>query len=286
MSGLKLLVTGGLGFIGINFVLANQDDQITVVDKQTYAANDPTLLPKGTRLMRLDIRNLDDSVGTDYDWIIHFAAESHVDNSLNNPVPFWRSNIEGTYAVTEFAIKHGIKLLHISTDEVFGEWREGEPEFTEGSPYRPSNPYAISKAASDQIVRAQHRAKGLQYIITNCGNNYGRYQHPEKFLPQALAGHVSLYGDGSARRDWVHVEDHVAALKLIMQQPLNQSFVIGARDDWTIREVCDFAGATTDNLKDRPGMDCGYKINPAKLEALGWRPKHNIKEYIHETLRS
>lgn len=280
---MKLLVTGGLGFIGLNFVLANHDKhEITVVDKQTYAANPLRLLPRNVIFLDADICNMPElpESWVNFDWIIHFAAESHVDNALNDATPFWETNVKGTYELTKFALKHNIKFFHVSTDEVFGEWEEGDPEFTEESRYRPNNMYAVSKAASDQIVRAQARSYGLQYIITNCGNNYGPYQHAEKFIPQVKSGHVTLHAGGSPVRDWIDVRDHVSAIEAAMAGPINETYVISARDAMTILDVVKLAGISYDFNGERPGVDKGYKLNPAKLEALGWKPKHKIKEYL------
>jgi dTDP-glucose 4,6-dehydratase len=279
---MKLLVTGGLGFIGLNFVLANHEKHdIDVLDKQTYAANSVELLPIEAGFINEDICEINEFfVDTDYDWIIHFAAESHVDNALNDATPFWETNVKGTYELTKFALKHDIKFFHVSTDEVFGEWVEGEPEFTEESPYRPNNMYSVSKAASDQIVRAQHRSYGLQYIITNCGNNYGPYQHPEKFIPKVKSGKVTLHAGGTPVRDWIDVRDHVSAIEAAMNGPINETYVISARDAMTTLKVCKLAGIEYDFNGERPGVDMGYKLNPAKLEALGWKPKHKLKEWL------
>lgn len=283
---MKLLVSGGLGFIGLNFVLANHNKhEITVIDKMTYAANSPNLLPDNVQFIGADICDINNLVlpevwDLDFDWIIHFAAESHVGNALNDARPFWSTNVNGTYQLTLFALKHGIKFFHVSTDEVFGEWEEGGPEFTEESPYRPNNMYSVSKAASDQIVKAQHRSYGLQYIITNCGNNYGRYQHDEKFIPRVKSGHVTLHAGGSPVRDWIDVRDHVSAIEAAMAGPINETYVVAARDAMTILDVVKLAGVTYDFNGERPGVDKGYKLNPAKLEALGWKPKHKLKEYL------
>lgn len=278
---MKLLVTGGLGFIGLNFIRSLEGADVTVIDKQTYASNSVDLLPKGTKFIHADICSINKlNIDTDYDWIIHFAAESHVDNALFDATPFWESNVKGTYELTLFALKHKLKFFHVSTDEVFGEWREGESLFTEASSYRPNNMYAVSKAASDQIVRAQHRSYGLEYIITNCGNNYGDFQHSEKFMPKVKTGKVTLHAGGTPIRDWIHVLDHVSAIKAAMSGPINQTYVISAREAYSTQEVVDMAGVEYDYDGDRPGVDVGYKLNPAKLEALGWKPKHKLKEWL------
>lgn len=274
---MKLLITGGLGFIGLNFVLMNQDHDITVIDKFTYAANSPGYLPKNVKYIQADIADISKlKIETDFDWIINFAAESHVDNALNDATPFWHTNVQGTYELTKFALKHKIKFFHISTDEVFGE---GE-NFTENSPYRPNNMYSVSKATSDQIVRAQHRSYGLEYIITNCGNNYGNFQHAEKFIPKVRTGHVTLHANGNAVRDWIDVRDHCSAISTVMNGGLNQSYVISARERMSTLEVAKLAGATYDFNGERPGVDLSYGLDPSKLEALGWIPKYNLKDYL------
>lgn len=276
---MKLLVTGGLGFIGSNFVkLADHD--ITVIDKQTYASHDPGELPKSVKFIHADICSINKiAIPTDFDWIINFAAESHVDNALFDATPFWETNVKGTYELTLFALKHNIKLFHVSTDEVFGEW-EGK-DFIEASPYRPNNMYAVSKAASDQIVRAQNRSFGLEYIITNCGNNYGDGQHKEKFMPRVKSGKVSLHAEGTAIRDWIHVVDHCnAILMLIESSVINESFVISARQALTTLEVAQLANADYDFNGTRPGLDSAYKLNPQKLENLGWRPQLKLEDWL------
>lgn len=281
---MKLLCTGSLGFIGLNYILENQQHEITVIDKQSYASNPVSMLPKGVKYIHADIRSINKlNIPTDYDWIVHFAAETHVDNALFDATPFWESNVQGTYELTLFAIEHGIKFFHVSTDEVFGEWQEGEPEFTESSPYRPNNMYSVSKAASDQIVRAQARSYGLEYIITNCGNNYGRFQHEEKFIPKLKSGRVTLHGGGKPIRDWIYVLDHVSAIKTAMNGPINESYVISARNALSVKEVAEMAGVEFDYNGDRPGVDIGYKLNPEKLEALGWKPQMRLEDWLENS---
>jgi len=279
---MKLLVTGGLGFIGLNYVLANHDKhEITVIDKQTYASNPVSYLPENVEFIHADIRSVNKlSIPNDFDWIVHFAAESHVDNALIDATPFWESNVQGTYELTVFALNHKIKFFHISTDEVFGEWKEGEKFFTEKSAYLPNNMYSISKATSDKIVCTQNRNHGLEYIITNCGNNYGSYQHPEKFIPKVLTGKVTLHAGGKAVRDWIYVGDHVKAIEKAMNGPINEQYVVSSRDAMTIQEVCELAGCEFDYGDNRPGVDVGYRLNPLKLERLGWRPEMRLEQWL------
>lgn len=279
---MRVLVTGGLGFIGLNYILENyKSHQMTVIDKQTYASNSIDLLPDNVKFIHADICSINKlNIDTDFDWIVHFAAESHVANALFDATPFWESNVKGTYELTLFALKHKIKFFHVSTDEVFGEWKDGEPEFTEESAYTPNNMYAVSKAASDQIVRAQHRSYGLQYIITNCGNNYGEFQHSEKFIPKVKTGSVVLHDSGRPIRDWVNVLDHVSAINTIMSGPVNETYVIGSRDAMSIQEVAELAKVQCTYNEERPGVDVGYKLNPKKLENLGWEAKFKLKDYL------
>ena len=263
----SIIVTGGAGFIGSNFVhwvVNNQPDvHVTVLDALTYAGNRENLAGIPDDRMTFvhgDICDaaLVDELFADADAVVHFAAESHNDNSISDPAPFVRTNIEGTYTLLEAARKHGVRFHHISTDEVYGDLALDDPaRFTEETPYRPSSPYSSSKASSDMLVRAWHRTYGLPITISNCSNNYGPRQHIEKFIPRQITNILTgirpkLYGDGKNVRDWIHTEDHSSAVWAIGQGP----------DDF-------------DWVRDRPGHDRRYAIDSSKLRReLGWQPKH------------
>ena len=226
----RVLVTGGAGFIGANFVhhtLAHRPDaQVTVLDALTYAANTATLDPVADRveLVRGDIadRTLVDTLVADTDLVVHFAAESHNDNSLRDPEPFVHTNLVGTFSILEAVRRHGVRLHHISTDEVYGDLALDAPtRFTESTPYNPSSPYSATKAGSDLLVRAWVRSFGVQATISNCSNNYGPFQHVEKFIPRQITNVLDgarpkLYGTGSNVRDWIHDDDHSAEVLRII----------------------------------------------------------------------
>lgn len=222
----KLLVTGGAGFIGSNFVhymLDNTDCSVTVLDKLTYAANQASLagLPADRfRLVRGDIADAAtvEPLVAEADAVVHYAAESHNDNSLHDPRPFLDTNIIGTYTLLEAVRRHGVRFHHISTDEVYGDLEQDDPaRFTESTPYNPSSPYSSTKAGSDLLVRAWVRSFGVQATISNCSNNYGPYQHVEKFIPRQITNVIDgvrpkLYGRGENVRDWIHANDHSSAV--------------------------------------------------------------------------
>ena len=217
-----MLVTGGAGFIGSNFVhytvKHKPECDITVIDKLTYAGNRANLQPVADQInfVEGDICNAElmDKLVAENDIVVHFAAESHNDNSLRNPWPFVETNVVGTYTILEAIRKHGKRLHHISTDEVFGDLELDDPNrFTEDTPYNPSSPYSSTKASSDMLVRAWIRSFGIKATISNCSNNYGPYQHIEKFIPRQITNILSdfkpkLYGTGEQVRDWIHVDDH------------------------------------------------------------------------------
>ena len=228
----KLLVTGGAGFIGSNFVhhvLTHTDDHVTVLDKLTYAGNSASLegLPANRfAFVRGDIADaaLVGTLFADADAVIHYAAESHNDNSLSDPRPFLDTNIIGTYTLLEAARKHDTRFHHISTDEVYGDLELDDPErFTESTPYNPSSPYSSTKAGSDLLVRAWVRSFGVRATISNCSNNYGPYQHVEKFIPRQITNVIrdirpKLYGKGENVRDWIHADDHSSAVLTILDK--------------------------------------------------------------------
>ncbi len=294
----KILVTGGCGFCGsafVRYVVSNTTDlHITVLDKLTYAANLDAIagLPDGrVELVVGDICDSDllNQVVPGHDAIVHYAAESHNDNSIADPEPFVKTNVEGTCRLLEAARTFNVRFHHISTDEVFGDLALDDPcKFTEESPYRPSSPYSSSKAASDMLVRAWIRTYGLQATISNCCNNYGPYQHPEKFIPHSIAcvrrgGRPKLYGDGLNVRDWIHVDDHARAVWLILTKGIiGETYLVGANCERSNLEVLklilNVMGKDEDFIdwvKDRPGHDRRYAIDASKLRReLGWAPIH------------
>lgn len=293
-----IVVTGGAGFIGSNFVhwvIDNIPDvQVTVLDKLTYAGNRENLagIPKERlTFVQGDIcdAQLVDQLFSDADAVVHFAAESHNDNSIENPEPFLRTNVEGTYTLLEAARKHGVRFHHISTDEVYGDLALDDPaKFTEETPYRPSSPYSSTKAASDLLVRAWFRTYGVPVTISNCSNNYGPYQHIEKFIPRQITNILSgrtpkLYGDGLNVRDWIHAHDHSSAVWAILTKGrLGETYLIGANGEKNNLEVLRAILAEMDKpiddfewVRDRPGHDRRYAIDATKLTTeLGWQPRH------------
>ena len=295
----KILVTGGCGFCGsafVRYVVSNTTDlHITVLDKLTYSANPDAIvgLPDGrAELVVGDICDSDllNQVVPGHDAIVHYAAESHNDNSIADPEPFVKTNVEGTCRLLEAARTFNVRLHHISTDEVFGDLALDDPrKFIEESPYRPSSPYSSSKAASDMLVRAWIRTYGLQATISNCCNNYGPYQHPEKFIPHSIAcvqrgERPKLYGDGLNVRDWIHVDDHARAVwSILTKGTVGETYLIGANCEHSnlevLRAILKAMGQSEDYIdwvKDRPGHDRRYAIDASKLRReLGWTPIHN-----------
>ena len=291
------LVTGGAGFIGANFVhyvLRHTDATVTVLDKLTYAGNRASLsgLPADRFTFVLgDICDSDlvDRLVADHDTVIHFAAESHNDNSLRDPLPFIATNLVGTYTLLEAVRKHETRYHHISTDEVYGDLELDDPRrFTETSPYNPSSPYSSTKGGSDLLVRAWVRSFGVQATISNCSNNYGPYQHVEKFIPRQITnvldgGRPKLYGAGLNVRDWIHTDDHSSAVLLILNQGrIGETYLIGADGERNNRQVVEtileLLGRPRDAydlVTDRVGHDLRYAIDSTKLRnELGWRPAY------------
>ncbi len=290
------LVTGGAGFIGSNFVhhvLAATDATVTVLDKLTYAGNRASLdgLPEDRfRFVRGDICDaaLVDDLVAGHDVVVHYAAESHNDNSLRDPSPFLTTNLIGTFTLLEAVRRHGTRFHHISTDEVYGDLELDDPErFTESTPYNPSSPYSSTKAGSDLLVRAWVRSFGVPATISNCSNNYGPYQHVEKFIPRQITnvldgGRPKLYGAGQNVRDWIHADDHSAAVQLIIEQGrIGETYLIGADGEknnlevvQTILELLGRPRDDFDHVTDRAGHDMRYAIDSSKLRTeLGWRPR-------------
>lgn len=293
----KLLVTGGAGFIGSNFVhhvIKNTDDHVTVLDKLTYAGNRASLdgLPEDrVRLVVGDIADaaVVDPLVAEADAVVHYAAESHNDNSLHDPRPFLDTNLVGTYTLLEAARKHGTRFHHISTDEVYGDLELDDPtRFTESTPYAPSSPYSSTKAGSDLLVRAWVRSFGVQATISNCSNNYGPYQHVEKFIPRQITNLLrgvrpKLYGAGLNVRDWIHADDHSSAVLTILEKGrIGETYLIGAdgeKDNKTVVElILQLMGEPADaydHVTDRAGHDLRYAIDSTKLRTeLGWTPRY------------
>ncbi len=288
-------MTGGAGFIGSNFVrylVDRTDAEVTVLDKLTYAANREAV--EGLDRVELVVGDVADSevvepLVADHDAVVHFAAESHNDNSLNDPSPFIKTNILGTFTILEAVRKAGTRLHHVSTDEVYGDLDLDDPKrFTEDTPYNPSSPYSASKAGSDHLVRAWVRSFGVRATISNCSNNYGPWQHIEKFIPRQITnvivgGRPKLYGDGLNVRDWIHVDDHSSAVWAILEKgAIGETYLIGADGEKSNLDVVhlilkhfgrpldDF-----DHVTDRAGHDRRYAIESGKLrEELGWRPTY------------
>ncbi|WP_427018621.1 dTDP-glucose 4,6-dehydratase [Pseudarthrobacter sp. P1] len=291
----NLLVTGGAGFIGSNFVhyvMANTELNVTVLDKLTYAGNLASLagLPADRfAFVRGDITDAElvDTLVAATDAVVHYAAESHNDNSLHDPRPFLDTNIIGTYTLIEAARKHHKRFHHISTDEVYGDLELDDPaRFTESTPYAPSSPYSSTKAGSDLLVRAWVRSFGLAATISNCSNNYGPYQHVEKFIPRQITNVIDgirpkLYGAGENVRDWIHANDHSSAVLAILEKgEIGQTYLIGADGEKNNKDVVELIlthmgqpGDAYDHVVDRPGHDMRYAIDSGKLRTeLGWRP--------------
>ncbi|HEY5978960.1 MAG TPA: dTDP-glucose 4,6-dehydratase [Microlunatus sp.] len=292
------LVTGGAGFIGSNFVrhvLEHTDHSVTVLDKLTYAGNRASLdgLPaERFSFVRGDIcdAELVDRLVSEADVVVHFAAESHNDNSLRDPSPFLQTNLIGTYTLLEAVRRHERRYHHISTDEVYGDLELDDPaRFTEQTPYNPSSPYSSTKAGSDLLVRAWVRSFGVQATISNCSNNYGPYQHVEKFIPRQITNVLDglrpkLYGKGENVRDWIHADDHSAAvLTIIDGGRIGDTYLIGADGEKNNKEVVEAIltelgqpADAYDLVTDRPGHDLRYAIDSTKLRSeLGWAPRYS-----------
>ncbi len=292
----RVLVTGGAGFIGSNFVhhlLAHTDSRVTVLDKLTYAASEAALagLPADRfSLVVGDVADgpLVDPLVAEHDAVVHFAAESHNDNSLTEPGPFIQTNLVGTFTVLEAARRHDTRLHHISTDEVYGDLALDDPgRFTEDTPYNPSSPYSAAKAGSDHLVRAWVRSFGVRATISNCSNNYGPWQHIEKFIPSQITtvidgGRPRVYGTGRNVRDWIHVEDHSSAvLRILDAGRIGETYLVGAdgeRDNLDVagRILAHFGRGTdeVDLVTERAGHDLRYAIDATKLRTeLDWHPR-------------
>jgi dTDP-glucose 4,6-dehydratase len=304
---MKLLVTGGAGFIGSNFVRhvhrERSDWEIVVYDLLTYAGDRKNIEGlERVELVKADIcdeRRIDVAVAR-CDAVVHFAAESHNDNSLHSPMPFVQTNLVGTYQVLEAVRRHEKRLHHISTDEVYGDLELDDPaKFTPDTPYNPSSPYSSTKAGSDLLVRAWVRSFGVQATISNCSNNYGPYQHVEKFIPRQITEIIEgrrpkLYGAGQNVRDWIHTEDHSSGVLAILEQGrIGETYLIGADGELSNRHVVELIltlmgrdPGDFDHVNDRPGHDLRYAIDSSKLrDELGWRPRyHDFEQGLAATI--
>jgi dTDP-glucose 4,6-dehydratase len=292
---MRLLVTGAAGFIGSNFVQhaleTSADVEVTVLDKLTYAASPESLegLPR-TRLVEGDVADADlvDGLVRDADAVVHFAAESHNDNSLTDPSPFIQTNLVGTFTLLEAVRQHDVRFHQVSTDEVYGDLALDDPKrFTEDTPFNPSSPYSASKAGADHLVRAWVRSFGARATLSHCSNNYGPWQHVEKFIPRQITEVLMgrrprLYGTGENVRDWIHTADHSSAVWAILQRGrVGETYLIGADGEKSnlevVRLILRLMGRDEDDFEhvtDRAGHDLRYAIESGKLRSeLGWSPQ-------------
>ena len=292
----RLLVTGGAGFIGSNFVhhvVGHTDARVTVLDKMTYAASREALAGLPSDRVELVVGDVADPEAVDtlvsqHDAVIHYAAESHNDNSLDDPSPFVRTNLIGTFTLLEAVRRHDVRYHHISTDEVYGDLELDDPKrFTEDTPYNPSSPYSSTKAGSDLLVRAWVRSFGVRATISNCSNNYGPWQHIEKFIPRQITNVIDgirpkLYGSGENVRDWIHADDHSSAVLTILEKgSIGETYLIGADGEKNnlevVRLILKLMGQPEDafdHVTDRAGHDLRYAIDSGRLRnELGWLPQ-------------
>jgi dTDP-glucose 4,6-dehydratase len=320
----KLLVTGGAGFIGSNFIRywinRHPEDRLVNLDALTYAGNLENLTEveaaPGYRFVHGDItdRSCIERLFAeeDFDTVVNFAAESHVDRSITGPDAFITTNVQGTFILLEVAkaawkeVSEGRRFLHVSTDEVYGSLSSDEPTFTESHAYAPNSPYSASKAASDHLVRAYHKTYGLPVLTTNCSNNYGPFQFPEKLIPlvilNALEGKpIPVYGDGRNIRDWLYVDDHCSGIEAVIEggRP-GEVYNIGGINEWQNIDIVNLICERLDELqpdkasyreqisyvKDRPGHDRRYAIDATKMQTeLGWTPRHDFPAGIEQTIQ-
>ena len=301
-----IFVTGAAGFIGSNFVhhLARKGyDDIVVLDKLTYAASTNNLNPHTFPLEIVDIANKKqlERVFQTYrpQFIFHFAAESHVDNSIEDATPFVDTNVTGTLNLLELSVMYKVeKFHHISTDEVYGALGYDDPPFTEETPYNPQNPYSASKAASDHFVTAFGNTYGLPILLTNCSNNYGPRQNKEKLIPKTINNilegkKIPVYAQGQNIRDWIYVEDHCQAIfEIFNKGKVGEKYNIGGECEVAninlVKTIIRLMGASEDLIEfvdDRPGHDLRYAIDNAKIvETINWHPKHTLEEGLLKTI--
>jgi dTDP-glucose 4,6-dehydratase len=323
----RILITGGLGFIGsalIRHLITYTEHKVLNIDKETYAAMPEALAPiennENYAFEKIDI-NSDESLKKAFtifkpDAVIHLAAESHVDRSIDSPAEFINTNILGTYNLLQASrdawsfSSEGKRFLHVTTDEVYGSLKQKDKPFTEENKYYPNSPYAASKASSDHLVAAWHKTYNLPTLVTNCSNNYGPYQFPEKLIPLMIINALNnkplpLYGKGDQIRDWLYVEDHVLALvKVLEEGTVGETYNIGGCNEKTNLEVVQMICVLLDKLApdylnnigsfqelitfttDRPGHDQRYAINPSKItQKLDWSPKESFESGIHKTVQ-
>lgn len=306
---MKLLVTGGAGFIGANFIhfILEKHPEVSVInlDVLTYAGNLENVQrwedDSRYRFVKGDIgdASLVDTLVSEVDTIVHFAAESHVDRSILGPEAFVRTNVLGTFTLLEAARKHGNKRFHhVSTDEVFGALEPDDAPFCETTPYDPRSPYSASKASSDHLVRAYFHTFGLPITISNCSNNYGPYHFPEKLIPLTITNllegkSVPVYGDGRQVRDWLFVEDHARAIALILEKGnIGETYCIGGGGEreniWIVKKLLELLEKDTSTIEyvtDRAGHDRRYAINFSKItRELGWQPTVTLEEGLQQTV--
>ncbi|CAM3580691.1 dTDP-glucose 4,6-dehydratase [Occultella aeris] len=303
-----MLITGGAGFIGANFVHQTVHERpevdVTVLDALTYAGNADSLADVREKITFVE-GDVADAAAVDplveaSDVVVHFAAESHNDNSLANPWPFVQTNLIGTYTLLESVRRHAVRYHHISTDEVYGDLELDDPaRFTESTPYNPSSPYSSTKAGSDLLVRAWARSFGVEATISNCSNNYGPFQHVEKFIPRQITNVLSgvrpkLYGQGLNVRDWIHVDDHNRAVWTILEKGTpGETYLIGADGEENNKHVVELIlqllgqdADAYDLVTDRPGHDMRYAIDSTRLRTeLGWEPRFpDFRSGLAETI--
>lgn len=318
---MKLLVTGGAGFIGSNFIhywiAEHPGDSIVNLDLLTYAGNLESLKSiesnSNYKFVKGDIRDhkLVSELVQDCDTIVHFAAESHNDRAILDPSIFIETNIKGTFVLLEAVREHKKRFHHISTDEVFGALAlDSQNKFSEATPYDPRSPYSASKAASDHLVRAYFHTYGVPITITNCSNNFGPYQHPEKFIPRMITnlidgGNIKIYGDGLYVRDWLYVEDHCRAVDNVLTKgKAGETYLVGGQPSLKLRpagmshevnnlqiaklllEIFEFGEDRLQFVKDRPGHDRRYSVEWGKISReLGWQPQHSFEEWLKKTVK-
>ncbi|MCL5873792.1 MAG: dTDP-glucose 4,6-dehydratase [Candidatus Thermoplasmatota archaeon] len=305
----RLLVTGGYGFIGSNFVnywlRNNPEDYVVNLDKMTYAADEnyveASLKKKNYSFVRGDIadRELVMSVTNEVDTVINFAAESHVDNAINEPSTFLRSNYWGVFNLLEASRKRDLRFHQISTDEVYGSLSlDSNDKFDDNSRYNPKNPYSATKAAADMLVRAYFNTYGVRATISNCSNNFGPHQHPEKLIPKTILNaklnrKIPLYGDGRQIRDWIFVDDHVRGIEVILKRgKVGESYLISTdnqrRNIEVVSEILRLLKKDKNLIEfvsDRPGHDVRYALDSSKLKSIGWSPLNDFENSLDLTVK-
>ena len=304
---MRLLVTGGCGFIGSNFILhwlsSHPRGEIINLDLMTYAADIRNLEGMEGKRCKTVVGDIADhglvsGIVKDVDAVVNFAAETHVDNSIKDSAQFVHSNVIGVHSILEACRKHEKRLHHVSTDEVYGSLGKGDGRFTENSRYAPMNPYAATKAAGDHLVRAYFNTYGIKATISNCGNNYGPRQHAEKLIPKAITNamlgrKIPVYGSGRQIRDWIYVEDHCSAIAAILEKGrIGETYLVGASNEMEnlnviklVLEVMGKPDTLIEHVADRPGHDARYALDPSKLiRETGWRSRYGFSEGIKATV--